>query len=53
VPDGYNPVQQVATNTLLDYFVPAYGRWALAALVALAIGLWLLRRRMRKTGAAR
>ncbi len=53
VPEGYDPVQQVATNTLLDYFVPAYGRWAVAALLALAIGLWLLRRRMHKTRAAR
>jgi hypothetical protein len=46
-------VQQVATNTLLYDFVPAYGRWALAALLTLAIGLWLLRRRMHKTRAAR
>ncbi len=50
MPAGYDPVEQVGTNTLLNYFVPRYAATVLAvllALLALAAVLVLRRRRRR------
>jgi len=44
VPDGYNPVNQVAINTTLNYWLPAYGPWGGGGLLLL-IGLWTVWRR--------
>jgi arylsulfatase/uncharacterized sulfatase len=49
MPDGYDPVQQVATNTLLNYFVPRYGPIVLVVVLALSalIAYARIRRRRR------
>jgi len=49
VPDGYNPVRQVAINMALDYWLPTYGLWMAAGtlLLAAAIVRWRRRRRQR------
>mgnify|MGYP000202082160 FL=1 len=49
VPDGYNPVRQVAINTALNYWLPAYGPWAGVGLLLL-IGVWTAWRRRRRQG---
>ena len=46
MPDGYDPVQQVLINSLLNVYVPRFGPAALALLAGLgALGLLLYRRR--------
>jgi arylsulfatase/uncharacterized sulfatase len=50
VPDDYDPVRQVAINNLLDYFLPTYGSWLLAAL-ALGISTLAWRHARRRAAA--
>lgn len=51
MPEGYNPVRQVLINSILNYWLPAYGLQAALALVALLAllgwGLAVRRRRRR------
>jgi arylsulfatase/uncharacterized sulfatase len=49
VPDGYNPVMQVAINMTLNYWLPTYGPW-MAAFLLLLIGTWTVWRRRQRKG---
>lgn len=48
MPDGYDPVQQVAINTLLNYFVPRYGPIVLVIVIALSALMVYARVRRRR-----
>jgi hypothetical protein len=47
VPDGYNPVMQVAINMTLNYWLPTYGPWMAAG--TLLFGAAIVRWRRRRT----
>ena len=49
VPEGYNPVTQVAINTTMNYWLPAYGPWGGGGLLLL-IGTWIVWRRRHRSG---
>ena len=51
IPPGYNPQRQVLINSVLNYWLPAYGGIATLALLVLGAltGAWFWRKRaMRK-----
>ena len=45
MPEGYTPQRQVLINSLLRYFLPTYGPYALLVLIAGAAWFWTRRRR--------
>jgi len=52
MPEGYDPIQQVLTNSLINVYVPRFKRAALptlAGLLALAALVFVVRRRRRNT----
>jgi arylsulfatase/uncharacterized sulfatase len=49
MPEGYNPVRQVLINSIVNYWLPAYGLPAAAVLLALLGALvWAVRARRRR-----
>jgi hypothetical protein len=45
MPEGYMPQRQVLINSLLRYFLPTYGPYALLVLIAGVAWFWTRRRR--------
>ena len=45
VPEGYDPVRQVMINSFVNYWMPVYWPHAVAALLALLVGVTVWRRR--------
>ena len=48
MPEGYDPIQQVFINSLVNVYLPQLKRWGIPALLLIVTGIYLLRRRRKQ-----
>jgi arylsulfatase/uncharacterized sulfatase len=48
MPAGYDPIEQVLINSLVNVYLPPLKRWGLPILLLVASSIYLLRRRRRQ-----
>jgi arylsulfatase/uncharacterized sulfatase len=48
MPEGYDPIEQVFINSLVNVYLPQLTRWGIPVLLLMATGIYLLRRRRKQ-----
>lgn len=45
MPEGYDPIDQAFTNSMVNVFIPLFVHWGIPGLLILILGVWWLRKR--------
>jgi cytochrome c-type biogenesis protein CcmH/NrfF len=48
MPEGYDPIEQVFINSMVNVYLPQLKRWGIPVLLLLIGGIYLLLRRRRR-----